>query len=77
VEILVADDGRGFQIRTESGYGSQNAFPESHNGFGLFNIQERVSDLGGRLRIRSEPAKGTAVKMYLPLDTAPRLLETA
>ncbi len=77
VEILVADDGRGFHLRGESGNGSRNAFPESHDGFGLFNIQERVSDLGGRLRIRSEPARGTAVKIYLPLDIAPRLLETA
>ncbi|HLK64497.1 MAG TPA: PAS domain S-box protein [Bryobacteraceae bacterium] len=74
VEILVADNGQGF--RTHDAFGAANGFPESHDGFGLFNIQERVSDLGGRLRIRSEPAKGTAVKIYLPLGAADRFVET-
>jgi signal transduction histidine kinase len=43
---------------------------ESKDGFGLFNIHERVEDLGGRVWLRSEPQKGTAVKIHLPLDPA-------
>jgi PAS domain S-box-containing protein len=67
VEILVRDDGKGFQ-RTGAG------LPESQDGFGLFNIQERASDLGGRLWVRSEPGKGTAARIHLPLEPAPGAL---
>jgi signal transduction histidine kinase len=67
VEILVADDGKGFQ--------AAGGVPESQDGFGLFNIQERVSDLGGQIRIRSEPLKGASVKIHLPLDASVQLVE--
>ena len=63
VELLVRDNGKGFQ---RSGAG----LPESQNGFGLFSIQERVSDLGGGLWVRSEPLKGTAARIHLPLEPA-------
>lgn len=49
--------------------------PESQDGFGLFNIYERVSDLGGRVSLRSEPLKGTAVKIHLPMDLSARKTE--
>jgi signal transduction histidine kinase len=58
VEVLVKDNGKGFR----------KGISESADGFGLFNIQERVSDLGGRVWLRSEPQRGTAVKIHLPLD---------
>jgi PAS domain S-box-containing protein len=63
VEVLVRDNGKGFQ-RTGLD------LPESKDGFGLFNIQERASDLGGKLWVRSEPRKGTAARIHLPLDQA-------
>ena len=63
VEVLVKDNGKGFR---RSGIGAA----DSHDGFGLFNIYERVSDLGGRVSLRSEPLRGTAVKIHLPLDLA-------
>jgi len=67
IEVLVHDDGQGFRTHVApDGAG----IPESHDGFGLFNIQERVGDLGGRLRLRSEPGKGTAIKIRLPLGGA-------
>ena len=76
VEILVADDGKGFQPGGAFGLSAaKSGVPESQDGFGLFNIQERVSDLGGRIRIRSEPLKGAAVKIHLPLDASVRLEE--
>jgi PAS domain S-box-containing protein len=68
VEILVADNGKGFLPAGAFGMSPKNGVPESHDGFGLFNIQERVSDLGGRLQIRSAPLRGTSVKIRLPLD---------
>ncbi len=58
VEVLVKDNGKGFR----------KGISEPADGFGLFNIQERVSDLGGRVWLRSEPQRGTAVKIHLPLD---------
>jgi PAS domain S-box-containing protein len=77
VEILVRDNGKGFRRGGTFGLSSaKDGVPESQDGFGLFNIQERVSDLGGSLRIRSEPLKGTAVKIHLPLDASVRLAET-
>jgi len=67
VQVLVRDGGRGF-ARHVAADGS--GMSESPDGFGLFNIQERVGDLGGRLRLRSEPGKGTAVRICLPLSVA-------
>jgi PAS domain S-box-containing protein len=62
VEVLVADDGRGFRAAEGS------ASIGSPDGFGLFNIQERVSGLGGRMWLRSAPGRGAAVKIRLPLS---------
>ncbi len=70
VEVLVKDNGKGFR-RTSIADLSLGA-PASQDGFGLFNIYERVSDLGGRVSLRSEPLRGTAVKIHLPLDPAAR-----
>jgi len=67
VEVLVRDDGRGFANHVAA---DGSGVPESQDGFGLFNIQERAGDLGGQMRLRSEPMKGTAVKIRLPLSSA-------
>ena len=69
VEVLVRDNGRGFRRTGLSDFSDlKSGMSESTDGFGLFNIQERVSDLGGRVWLRSEPQRGTAVKIHLPLD---------
>lgn len=68
VEVLVQDNGKGFK-RESLSYSSQSTH-HSNDGFGLFNIYERASDLGGRVLLRSEPLKGTAVKIHLPLDSS-------
>ena len=64
IEIVVNDDGVGFdstQIRGERG---------ASGGFGLFSIRERVSFLGGRLEIQSQPGRGSRFKLSIPLSTA-------
>jgi signal transduction histidine kinase len=69
VEVLVKDNGRGFRRTGLSDFSDlKSGTPESADGFGLFNIQERVSDLGGRVWLHAEPQRGTAVKIHLPLD---------
>ncbi len=69
VVVLVKDTGKGFERSgISNGSDSNLDSPGYHDGFGLFNIYERVSDLGGRVSLRSELRKGTAVKIRLPLD---------
>ncbi len=54
--LLVSDTGRGFDP-TEPGY---------NLGFGLLGIRERVEYLGGRMKIRSAPGKGSIFVVAVP-----------
>jgi signal transduction histidine kinase len=54
VTLQVEDNGKGFRAgRTR--------------GLGLLGMEERVTRLGGRLRVRSEPGRGTTLSVELPL----------
>jgi signal transduction histidine kinase len=58
LEVIVEDDGRGFDIdvpRDES--------------FGLLGMRERVEELGGTLAIESAPGEGTRIVMELEAET--------
>jgi signal transduction histidine kinase len=54
VLFTVQDDGAGFDTRFV-------------RGLGLLGMEERVRRLGGRLRIDSQPGRGTLVSAELPL----------
>ena len=54
--LLVSDRGRGFDPQ-----GLREAV-----GFGLLSIQERVELLGGRMKIKSTPGKGSAFSIVVP-----------
>ena len=54
VSVTVQDDGAGFDTRFT-------------RGLGLLGMEERVRRLGGRLKITSEPGRGTAVHATLPV----------
>ncbi len=58
LDVLVADDGRGFDPTRE------------YSGFGLTGMRERVALAGGELRIESEPGAGAKVMASLPLAPA-------
>lgn len=59
-QIEVVDDGKGFDMsRIER---------KSHS-FGLFNIKERLTQVGGQFVLRSEPEHGTCVTLFAPLKT--------
>jgi len=61
LEIKVADDGRGFNIsRLNSGNNKKKSF-------GLFSIEQRLTNVGGSFDIRSEKKKGTTVTLLAPL----------
>jgi signal transduction histidine kinase len=58
--ITVADDGNGFK----------EGAARSSKGFGLFNIREQLSYIGGVLTIASRSGQGTIVKIEAPLRKA-------
>ena len=56
VEILTADNGRGFVLDGSLGTGN-----------GLNNMNKRIADIGGTLKIESKPNCGTQVSIAIPL----------
>lgn len=56
LSVAIEDDGKGFDPARARDVG-----------LGLIGMEERVRDLGGLLKIDSEPGKGTKVAVYLPL----------
>lgn len=67
IEIVIEDDGIGFDVQKSPCRGTPD------RSFGLFNVQQRVSHLGGTLHIRSEMGRGSRITLSVPLvdDTAP------
>jgi PAS domain S-box-containing protein len=61
IRIEVEDDGVGFDTSL------MDLNSGGTTGFGLFNIRERLSYLGGHLEIKSEPGRGTRIAMTAPL----------
>jgi signal transduction histidine kinase len=61
VILTIEDNGRGF-VADE-----QSPLP-SRSGFGLTGMGERASLLGGELKVRSTPGKGTTVLFEIPLE---------
>jgi signal transduction histidine kinase len=58
VTLNVRDNGRGFNLDD----------PRRPNAFGLMGLRERVSLLGGDVRIESQPGWGTALHVQIPLE---------
>ena len=63
IHITVQDDGIGFNPELISGEFNQEG------GYGIFSIEERMADLGGRLEIDSAPHKGCSITMSLPIES--------
>ncbi|MDW8325301.1 MAG: GAF domain-containing sensor histidine kinase [Anaerolineales bacterium] len=57
VTLTITDDGQGFDLEAVQRDGH----------FGLLGMQERAGSLGGRLTIRTAPAQGTRVELFVPL----------
>jgi len=58
VTLNVRDNGRGFSLDD----------PRRPNAFGLMGLRERVSLLGGEIRIESQPGRGTVLYVQIPLE---------
>lgn len=61
VEVIVADDGVGFEM-------SPRATDRDQRGFGLFNVRERLEHLGGNVRMESTPGRGSRITLRAPFD---------
>lgn len=62
IYIKVEDNGRGFDVSVLKNRGTAG------RGFGLFNLNERLSHIGGYLKIESSEGKGTTAILVAPLD---------
>ena len=62
LNVELSDDGVGFDA---ANYIDETA---SHEGFGLFDIREKLNHLDGGLTIDSTPGHGTTVRMRVPIQ---------
>jgi signal transduction histidine kinase len=60
LRIVVDDDGKGFEPDTALA-------PNVRRGLGLAGIDERLSSLGGKLRVESQPGQGARVILETPV----------
>jgi PAS domain S-box-containing protein len=60
IHMYVKDDGIGFEYDPE-------LLRRKSGTYGLFSIQERMSDLGGSMTIESAVGKGTKIKLSVPV----------
>ena len=59
MSLRIGDNGRGFDQR--------DVFASHAGHFGLIGMRERAERLGGKLRLASNPGKGTEVEVTVPL----------
>ncbi|MFQ3633878.1 histidine kinase [Roseiflexus sp.] len=62
IETIIEDDGRGFDVE------KVRASYDQRGSFGLLNIEERASLVGGVAEVTSTPGKGTTWKVIVPLQ---------
>jgi PAS domain S-box len=70
--LSVQDDGIGFERQANRSCASGDKIPEEDwvipaGHFGLIGIQERITQLGGKLQVLSAPGDGTTLRVELPL----------
>ncbi|MFC1987557.1 ATP-binding protein [Chloroflexota bacterium] len=63
LRVEVEDDGKGFDVE------AINLQSDEMRGLGLLGIEERVTILGGKFNIESQPEHGTHLTIEVPLDT--------
>ncbi|HEU5080926.1 MAG TPA: PAS domain-containing protein [Opitutaceae bacterium] len=57
IQLRLVDDGRGFEMGNET------------DGFGLIGMKERVTQIGGQFKLRSEPGAGVEILVTLGATT--------
>ena len=67
LSITVSDHGCGFDVSGMS--------DDRSDRFGLLSIRERMTALGGRFDLQSEPGKGTVASLHLPFTASVEIIE--
>ena len=62
VSLQIEDDGIGFLPRSSQ-----------QRGFGLTGMRERTAALGGSMKVRSQPEKGTRIRITFPIEGGKRV----
>jgi two-component system sensor histidine kinase UhpB len=60
--LCIEDDGKGFDVAA-----SERETNGNHH-WGLFGLRERVELLGGTLQLKSEPGRGTSLRVEIPVN---------
>ena len=63
IRVVVEDDGLGFH------YDKTNNLTDQFNGFGLFNMSERLEQLCGNLTVKSKHGQGSTVTLEMPIPS--------
>jgi signal transduction histidine kinase len=63
IQITVEDNGVGFNVEAISA-----AKDPAKGGFGLFNIRERLDQIGGSVIINARAGKGTLITLTAPIE---------
>ncbi len=66
VKINVNDDGIGFARSASLKDGNGKSTARREGGFGLHNIQERLSDFSTKVHVQSDPERGSIVSLLVP-----------
>ena len=64
LHVQVSDHGTGFDAK------KLELEDDLVGGFGLFSIQERIKNIGGRIQIHSAVGNGTTITLIIPLSTS-------
>jgi signal transduction histidine kinase len=68
IKLHIAPRSLNLQIRDNGcGFDREDVFASSAGHFGIMGMQERAERLGGKLRLTSEPHKGTLVDVEVPV----------
>ena len=66
VEVIISDDGSGFDMKDSPVKGPSQATEVQARGFGLSSMAERARIMGGTLRIESSQGSGTTIHVTVP-----------
>jgi signal transduction histidine kinase len=66
IDVIIKDDGCGFDIREFRGEQLPKHTGDVSRGFGLASMSERARIIGGTLTIESLPSSGTTIHLTLP-----------
>jgi signal transduction histidine kinase len=67
IDVVIHDDGHGFDTREFRGEQMQKHDGDLSRGFGLASMSERARIIGGTLTIESSTSSGTTIRLTLPV----------